>query len=59
MILFSVFQMVIGLTFSPVTESAKMVPNTEDNINGAETSSGISLKHNNYGNKRFLKHNFE
>ena len=51
--------MVIGLTFSPVTESAKMVPETEDNINGAETSSGISLKHNNYGNKKVLKFNFE
>ena len=42
--------MVIGLTFGPVTESAKMVPDTENNINCAETSSGISLKHNNYGN---------
>lgn len=47
--------MVIGLTFSPVTESAKMVPDTENNINCAETSSGISLKHNNYGNGNKVK----
>ena len=47
--------MVIGLTFSPVTESAEMVPDTENNINCAETSSGISLKHNNYGNGNKVK----
>ena len=47
--------MVIGLTFGPVTEPAKMVPDTENNINCAETSSGISLKHNNYGNGNKVK----